>query len=119
MLDGFDAGADDFVAKPFDRFELRARLNVGIRVLGLQAQLAERVRELEAAAAAVKRLEGLLPICCSCKRIRDGEASWSAIETYVSARTDAQFSHGLCPECLDREVSALAQPGGEGASRTT
>jgi hypothetical protein len=49
----------------------------------------------------VKTLTGLLPICMHCKRIRDDEGYWARIEEYISAHTDALFSHGICPECLN------------------
>src|SRR5262249_54999320 len=70
MVAGLDAGADDYVIKPFDPEELRARVGVGVRMLGLQQKLAERVAELQAALSNVKQLSGLLPICSYCKRIR-------------------------------------------------
>lgn len=77
-----------------------------------KAALTRTVRELEDAQHLVRRLEGILPICASCKRIRDGE-QWTSVEGYVSERTDAQFSHGICPDCLSRlypdESSIAAQ----------
>jgi hypothetical protein len=66
-----------------------------------KATLGRTVKELKAAEHRVRRLEGILPICASCKRIRDGE-SWQPVESYVTARSDAQFSHGICPECAAR-----------------
>lgn len=66
-----------------------------------KAALARTVTDLEEAQHRVRRLEGILPICASCKRIRDG-GTWQSVETYVTARTDAQFSHGICPECAAR-----------------
>ncbi|MDD4735721.1 MAG: hypothetical protein PHP44_06415 [Kiritimatiellae bacterium] len=47
----------------------------------------------------MKHLEGILPVCASCKRIRDAEGNWHLIEVYVRARSDAEFTHGICPEC--------------------
>jgi phosphoserine phosphatase RsbU/P len=98
---GLDAGADDYVIKPFDHEELRARVNVGARVARIQAELAHQVNELQQALAAVQLLEGLIPICSYCKRIRSDENSWEQMESYVSAHSSATFSHGVCPTCLD------------------
>ncbi len=61
-----------------------------------------RDEELRAAMANLKILGGLLPICASCKKIRDQDGTWEQIETYIHAHSQAQFSHGLCPSCLDR-----------------
>ena len=60
------------------------------------------ISELEAALENVKTLRGLLPICAHCKRIRDDKGEWTQVEQYVRARTDAQFSHGICPDCLEK-----------------
>jgi DNA-binding response OmpR family regulator len=89
-LSGMEAGADDFITKPVDLEELRARLTVAERILGLRLH--------------VQQLEGLLPICQYCKRIRGGDESWEAIEGYVEKRSEAQFSHGICPDCYKKHV---------------
>ena len=99
VVEGLEAGADDFMEKPFEHEELRARLIVAMRVVDLRRKLAERVRELEMAITRVKQLHGLLPICSYCKKIRDDKNYWQRVEEYVSAHTDAQFSHGVCPQC--------------------
>jgi response regulator RpfG family c-di-GMP phosphodiesterase len=109
IVAGLDAGADDYIVKPFDPDELRARLQVGVRVLTLQERLAERVAELEAALGRVKRLQGLLPICSYCKRIRGDDQYWQSVDAYIAEHSDAQFSHGICPPCYEeaqKEIDA-------------
>jgi phosphoserine phosphatase RsbU/P len=101
IVTGLNAGADDYLVKPFDREELRARLNAGIRIVTLEQALAERVRELEEALARVHELQGLLPICSYCKKVRDDQNYWHEVENYVSRRSGAVFSHGVCPHCKD------------------
>ena len=104
IVEGLTAGADDYVIKPFDRPELKARINAGERILRLQAELAARVKELEFALANVKLLQGLLPICCYCKKIRDDKNYWQQVDTYVADHSEAQFTHGICPDCRDNIV---------------
>jgi DNA-binding response OmpR family regulator len=104
IIQGLEAGADDYITKPFDRDELRARLGVGRRMVELQRNLADRVAELEDALGRVKQLQGLVPICSYCKKIRNDSNYWQNLETYVSAHSGAQFSHGICPECYESIV---------------
>lgn len=100
MVAGLDGGADEYITKPFDWGVLRARIRAGARIATLQHTLAQRVAELEAAAEMVKNLSGLLPICSYCKRIRTEDHYWP-LEKYLSEHSEAQFSHGICPDCLD------------------
>lgn len=104
IVSGLDAGANDYVTKPFDFDELRARVQVGDRVVQLQKNLAERVRELEVALVNVKMLQGLLPICLYCKKIRDDRNYWQQVDKYVAEHSEARFSHGICPECYEKVV---------------
>ncbi len=66
----------------------------------LESEKDALITELELALARVKKLEGFLPICSYCKKIRDDQGDWQQIETYIHERSDAEFSHGICPECL-------------------
>ena len=108
LIQGFEAGADDYVTKPFDRPELSMRIKVGERIVALERELAARVEELEESLTHIKKLEGLLPICSHCKKIREtnGDAGkpqqWRGLEEYISQRSDAQFTHSICPECLEK-----------------
>ena len=89
-LEGMDAGADDFITKPFDMEQLASRLRVAERILALQEE--------------VRQLEGLLPIYMHCKKIRGEQNEWSQIEQYIDDRTDASFSHSICPDCYQTRV---------------
>ena len=104
---GLGAGADDYLTKPFDADEFRVRLNAGLRVVTLQRRLAQRVKELEDAAASIGQLHGLLPICSYCKNVRTDQNYWQQVEEYVAERSRLQFSHGICPGCYEAEITRL------------
>jgi sigma-B regulation protein RsbU (phosphoserine phosphatase) len=109
LVEGLDAGADEYLVKPIDPAELRARLNAGARILDLQTRLADQVRELETALGNIRNLTGLLPICAYCKSIRDDSNYWHRVEEYVSEHADVRFSHGICPKCLPRVTQEMAE----------
>ncbi|MBI4867260.1 MAG: response regulator transcription factor [Candidatus Wallbacteria bacterium] len=107
VVEALEAGADDYVTKPFTAVELRARVNVGIRMLGLQQTLAARVHELEAALAHNLELQAILPICSYCKKVRNDRNYWEQVENYLLKHSGLRFSHGVCPECF----KLYAEPG--------
>jgi len=102
ITQGLDAGADDYITKPFDRTELLARVRAGERVIQLEKSLRQKNKELSEALAQVKQLKGLLPICMYCKKIRNDENYWQQVEEYLVEHTEADFSHSICPECMEK-----------------
>jgi CheY-like chemotaxis protein len=118
ISEGLQAGADDYITKPFDRDEFFARLQSGIRIVQLQQSLAHRVSELEEAVSRVKLLQGLLPICCYCKSVRDDKNYWRQVEHYIAETSDLRFSHGICPDCYKKVVEPQLTAAGIGAVRT-
>jgi sigma-B regulation protein RsbU (phosphoserine phosphatase) len=104
IVEGLIAGANDYVTKPFDRDELRARVRVGETVVDLQQKLAGRVMELEEALGQVRVLQGILPICSYCKNVRDDKDYWQSVDCYISEHSETKFSHGICPTCFETVV---------------
>ena len=119
IVRGLAAGANDYVTKPFNKDELRARVDVGVRVIQLQIRLAERIHELQEALAHVNQLKGIIPICAQCKRIRDDQNYWQRVEKYIARNIDARFTHGLCPDCAEAVQIEVDQMAAAGAAAGT
>jgi sigma-B regulation protein RsbU (phosphoserine phosphatase) len=107
LSEGLAAGANDYIAKPFDPVELEARVRVGERMVKLQRSLAARIAEVEAALAHVQRLQGLLPICSYCKKVRNETNYWEQVESYLSSHSDLDFTHSICPDCMETMLKEL------------
>jgi sigma-B regulation protein RsbU (phosphoserine phosphatase) len=113
---GLGAGADDYLSKPYDLGELRARVEAGRRMIDMRDRLAAQRDELREALEHIRTLQGILPICVHCKKIRDDQGFWSQVEAYVSSHSEATFSHGICPDCittLHPEMATRVTRGGD------
>ncbi len=98
----FAAGAVDYVTKPINRLELLTRLNSALKLKREMDRRKAREEELEQALQEIKVLRGILPICSRCKKIRDEDGQWHSVESYIKGHSEADFSHLICPECLDK-----------------
>ena len=93
------------LAIAFQQARLRERLQRHADIL--EKRVEERTRELQEALENVKQLQGLLPICAWCKTIRDDKNYWHVVEHYVAAHTEVRFTHGICPDCLQKNLNTL------------
>jgi PleD family two-component response regulator len=107
IVRAFALGGVDYITKPFQNEEVLARVKTHLTIRKLQQaltvkneQLLAKNDELEVALANVKTLSGLLPICANCKKIRDDGGYWHIVEEYIRSHSNANFSHGICPDCM-------------------
>ncbi len=88
IVNGFNVGGVDYISKPYNSAELLARIKTHL--------------ELKFAREEISNLRGIIPICASCKNIRNDKGFWDSVETYIESYTDARFSHGICPDCEEK-----------------
>ena len=114
QADGLNVGADGYITKPISNKELVARVQAMERIQRAENALREKekqqqelISQLQEALSEIKTLKGFIPICASCKKIRDDKGYWNQLEAYISKHTDAVFSHGLCPDCAEHYRSIM------------
>jgi CheY-like chemotaxis protein len=97
-----DTNPYGYLVKPYDNAALKSSLEITLIKHQADKEKQELIAKLEDALLQVRRLSGLLPICASCKRIRNEEGGWQEIEDYIACHSEADFSHGICPKCARR-----------------
>jgi PleD family two-component response regulator len=106
-LCGFEAGGVDYITKPFEVEETFARVNTHVMLHKLKVEREDIIRELTDTLAIVKKLEGMLPICMYCKKIRNDKGYWEQVDQYITDHSDLKFSHGLCEDCSKKHYPEL------------
>lgn len=99
-----------YLIKPYNNAELRLCIELALVKHSATLEREKLIEALERSLEEIKRLSGLLPICAHCKRIRDKQNNWHQIEDYISDRSEADFSHGLCPTCARELYPELKHP---------
>lgn len=109
VFKGYDAGAVDYLFKPVEPRLLRGKVQVFCELHEQQAVIQTQLSEIREKNDVLRRqlgeiemLRGLIPICASCKKVRDDSGFWESIESYLADHIDAEFSHSICPDCLKK-----------------
>ena len=98
---GLENGADGYLTRPIADRELLARVQAIVRIIWTERDRDFLIEQLEKALATIKTLSGILPICSRCKKIRDDQGYWEEVELYVEKHSTAEFTHGICPDCIE------------------
>ena len=106
---GYKEGAVDYIIKPVEPVFLRSKVKVFVdlfvqrKIIEEQKDELDRLnQELQKRLEEIKVLQGFIPICASCKKVKNLEGMWDDIEHYIESRSDVEFSHSLCPECMEK-----------------
>lgn len=101
-LKGYEAGAVDYIVKPLNPHVILSKVKVFLELNRKDKEQKSLIEELNRALADINTLSGLLPICSSCKKIRDDKGYWQQVEVYIKNHSEADFSHSMCPECAKK-----------------
>jgi len=107
IVEGLDTGTDDYITKPFYPEELRARINAGRRIIEMQNRLLSHAKDLQNSLDHIETLQGILPICSFCKKVRDDKNYWQQVDDYIASHTNAQVTHSICPECMETHYPGI------------
>ncbi|MFC1975030.1 response regulator [Chloroflexota bacterium] len=101
-VQGLECGAVDYITKPIKVETVSTRIKTHLTLRRVQKELEEKNSWLQQALDNIKTLEGFIPICSNCKQVRDDEGFWQQVEVYVRDHSKAEFTHGICPDCMKR-----------------
>lgn len=110
-VDAMKAGARDYLIKDHERNYLHVMpitVQNAIQRYRMEMERERLLIELQQALSDIKTLHGLLPICAMCKKIRDDKGYWNHLEKYIQEHTEAQFTHGYCPDCARKLFQSMA-----------
>lgn len=96
-------GPFGYITKPFEEVDLRVAVEIGLYKAKMEAEREMLITELQEALAKVETLSGLLPMCAWCKNIRDDKGYWQTVEQYIGEHSKAEFTHGICLDCMKKE----------------
>lgn len=91
-----------YLVKPLNPRELQIAVEMALYKAKIDREKDQLTLELQKALEKVKLLSGIIPICCSCKKIRDDKGYWKQVEVYIRDHSEAEFSHGICEECVKK-----------------
>jgi len=105
-------GARDYLIKDYERNYLKvlpATVQNAVDRFRIEAERERLLKELQEAVGKINTLQGLLPICACCKKIRDDDGYWHRIETYITQHSQAEFTHSYCPDCMEKTLREIKE----------
>ena len=100
-IEGFRVGGVDYISKPYEESEVLARVRTHVELGWIRKEQKQLIHQLKETLAEVSSLRGIIPICANCKKIRDDKGYWIQVEQYISEHSEADFTHSICPTCVD------------------